>query len=95
MYMNISFFVVLYYQSFLVSSSHLNIISDFLIIVFSFVTGMFDKTNSDTINFESFGNLWKYVTDWQQSFRGFDKDGSNSINKSELQTALTAFGYRY
>ena len=55
---------------------------------------MFDKNNSGTINFEEFGALWKYVTDWQGCFRGFDKDNSGNIDKSELQNALTSFGYR-
>ena len=57
-------------------------------------SGMFDKTNTNVINFENFGHLWKYVTDWQQTFRSFDKDNSNNINKNELKDALTAFGYR-
>lgn len=30
---------------------------------------MFDKDNSGTINFDEFGALWKYVTDWQQCFK--------------------------
>lgn len=57
--------------------------------------GMFDKTNSNVISFDNFGHLWKYVTDWQQSFRNFDQDNSNNINKNELKTALTTFGYRF
>lgn len=56
--------------------------------------GMFDKRQSGTVNFEEFGALWKYVTDWQNCFRSFDKDGSGNIDRDELKTALTNFGYR-
>jgi Ca2+-binding EF-hand superfamily protein len=56
--------------------------------------GMFDRDRSGTINFQEFGSLWKYVTDWQQTFRNYDKDNSGSIDKNELKTALSSFGYR-
>ncbi|ROT75837.1 putative programmed cell death protein 6 isoform X1, partial [Penaeus vannamei] len=56
---------------------------------------MFDKKGSGTINFDEFGAVWKYVTDWQQCFRSFDRDGSGNISKDELKTAITTFGYRF
>jgi len=56
--------------------------------------GMFDQNNTGTINFQEFGALWKYVVDWQQCFRSFDRDNSGSIDREELQNALTTFGYR-
>lgn len=56
--------------------------------------GMFDKHNRGTVNFEDFGALWKYVTDWQNCFRSFDRDSSGNIDRAELKTALTTFGYR-
>jgi Ca2+-binding EF-hand superfamily protein len=56
--------------------------------------GMFDRQNRGTINFEDFGALWKYITDWQACFRGFDRDSSGNIDGNELKAALTAFGYR-
>lgn len=55
---------------------------------------MFDRRNSGTVNFDDFGALWKYVTDWQNCFRSFDRDNSGNIDKGELKTALTTFGYR-
>jgi len=58
------------------------------------IVGMFDRNNSGTIDFEEFGALWKYVTDWQSCFRSFDRDNSGTIDRNELQTALTSFGYR-
>ena len=54
--------------------------------------GMFDKDHSGTINFQEFSSLWKYVTDWQNCFRSYDRDNSGSIDKNELKTALTSFG---
>lgn len=59
-----------------------------------YYTGMFDKENRGTVSFQDFGALWKYVTDWQNCFRSFDSDNSGNIDKNELKTALTAFGYR-
>ncbi|XP_017778603.1 PREDICTED: programmed cell death protein 6-like isoform X2 [Nicrophorus vespilloides] len=56
--------------------------------------GMFDKQNQGQVNFDDFAALWKYVTDWQNCFRSFDRDNSGNIDKNELQTALTTFGYR-
>ncbi len=51
--------------------------------------GMFDKDRTGTINFEEFGSLWKYVTDWQTTFRSYDRDNSGAIDKNELKTGYT------
>lgn len=56
--------------------------------------GMFDRENRGTVSFQDFGALWKYVTDWQSCFRSFDRDNSGNIDKEELKTALSSFGYR-
>ncbi|XP_041455687.1 programmed cell death protein 6-like [Lytechinus variegatus] len=55
---------------------------------------MFDRDHSGTITFQEFGALWKYVTDWQNTFKSYDRDGSGSIDMNELKQALTTFGYR-
>lgn len=57
-------------------------------------SGMFDKNQKGTVSFEEFGALWKYVTDWENCFRSFDRDNSGNIDRNELKTALTNFGYR-
>jgi len=55
--------------------------------------GMFDKTKTGTISFDDFGALWKYITDWQNCFRSFDKDNSGNIDRNEFKAALLTFGY--
>lgn len=55
---------------------------------------MFDRENRGTVSFQDFGALWKYVTDWQNCFKSFDRDQSGNIDRDELKTALTSFGYR-
>ncbi|KAK1223170.1 hypothetical protein PQX77_013951 [Marasmius sp. AFHP31] len=54
---------------------------------------MFDTDRSGTIGFNEFSGVWKYVKDWQNVFRHFDKDQSGSIDGSELSSALQQFGY--
>jgi len=54
--------------------------------------GMFDRKHSGAIDFQEFQALWKYITDWQNCFRSFDRDNSGSIDRNELKTALTTFG---
>jgi len=57
-------------------------------------TGMFDRNQTGTVSFDEFGALWKYVTDWENCFRSFDRDNSGNIDRTELKNALTNFGYR-
>jgi len=56
--------------------------------------GMFDQDNSGAIEFNEFFALWQFVTDWQRTFRSYDQDNSGTIDRQELKTALTNFGYR-
>ena len=53
---------------------------------------MFDRDKNGNISFQEFGDLWKYVTDWQNCFRNFDRDNSGTIDRNELKQALTSFG---
>ncbi|KAH6918733.1 apoptosis-linked protein [Coprinopsis sp. MPI-PUGE-AT-0042] len=54
---------------------------------------IFDSDRSGTINFTEFSGLWKYISDWQNVFRHFDRDRSGSIEGHELSEALRSFGY--
>ncbi|KAI9064323.1 EF-hand [Trametes sanguinea] len=54
---------------------------------------IFDTDRSGTIGFNEFAGLWKYIQDWQNVFRHFDRDRSGSIEGSELSSALRSFGY--
>ncbi|KAF7359334.1 EF-hand domain-containing protein [Mycena sanguinolenta] len=55
--------------------------------------GIFDTDRSGTIDFKEFVGLWKYISDWQNVFRHFDRDGSGSIEGRELAEAMRSFGY--
>ncbi|KAL4250411.1 Peflin/Sorcin Calcium-Binding [Abortiporus biennis] len=54
---------------------------------------IFDTDRSGTIGFAEFAGLWKYIEDWQNVFRHFDRDRSGSIDGHELASALRSFGY--
>ena len=55
---------------------------------------MFDRENKAGVNFSEFAGVWKYITDWQNVFRTYDRDNSGMIDKNELKQALSGFGYR-
>ena len=52
-----------------------------------------DTDRSGTIGFNEFSGLWKYIKDWQNVYRHFDRDRSGSIDTNELSEALRQFGY--
>lgn len=54
---------------------------------------MFDRNGDGAIDYEEFGNLWRYLRDWRKIFDKFDLDRSGSINFDEYCRALSAFGY--
>ncbi|XP_072365943.1 programmed cell death protein 6 [Scyliorhinus torazame] len=58
------------------------------------IIGMFDRNNRGGVDFNEFMGLWKYINDWQNIFRTYDRDNSNFIDKNELKQALSGFGYR-
>lgn len=53
----------------------------------------FDRDHSGTISFDEFAGLFKYIYEWQQIFKRFDRDNSHTIDRGELQVALSQFGY--
>jgi Ca2+-binding EF-hand superfamily protein len=55
---------------------------------------MFDKKNTLQITFDDFTALWKYIIEWQNCFRSFDRDNSGFIDQIEFKQALMSFGYR-
>ncbi|OBZ75313.1 Peflin [Grifola frondosa] len=54
---------------------------------------IFDTDRSGSIGFAEFTGLWKYISDWQNVFKHFDRDRSGSIDGYELAEALRSFGY--
>ncbi|XP_075682943.1 programmed cell death protein 6 isoform X1 [Rhinoderma darwinii] len=59
------------------------------------IISMFDRESKGGVNFAEFTGVWKYITDWQNIFRTYDRDNSGLIDKNELKQALTGFaGYR-
>ncbi|KAF9648065.1 EF-hand [Thelephora ganbajun] len=55
---------------------------------------IFDTDRNGTIGFNEFQGLWRYIKDWQDVFRHFDRDRSGSIDGHELASALNSFGYK-
>ncbi|OBS58543.1 hypothetical protein A6R68_10332 [Neotoma lepida] len=56
---------------------------------------MFDRENKAGVNFSEFTGVWKYITDWQNVFRTYDRDNSGMIDKNELKQALSGFGAHF
>lgn len=56
---------------------------------------MFDKNNTGTIDVEGFQNLYRYVNQWLETFRGLDRDQSGVVDETELSQALSQMGYRF
>ncbi|KAF8740903.1 hypothetical protein AX14_006653 [Amanita brunnescens Koide BX004] len=54
---------------------------------------IFDTDRNGTIGFNEFVGLWKYIQDWQNVFRHFDRDRSGSIDEREMRDALSQFGF--
>jgi len=67
--------------------------TEFNMTTINMMIGMFDRDKSGEITFDEFGSLYRYIVDWQNCFKTFDRDQSGSINHKELQDALSSFGY--
>ncbi|THU83479.1 EF-hand [Dendrothele bispora CBS 962.96] len=68
--------------------------SPFDIDTVKMLMSIFDTDRSGTIGFNEFAGLWKYIKDWQNVFRHFDRDRSGSIDGGELREALSQFGFQ-
>ncbi|XP_063778873.1 programmed cell death protein 6 isoform X1 [Pseudophryne corroboree] len=55
------------------------------------IISMFDRECKGGVNFTEFTGVWKYITDWQNIFRAYDRDNSGLIDKNELKQALSSF----
>ncbi|KAF5100500.1 hypothetical protein D0Z00_001228 [Geotrichum galactomycetum] len=54
---------------------------------------MFDRNRDNSIDFEEFGYLWRYLAEWRKLFAQFDKNKNDTISFGEFKSALLAFGY--
>lgn len=54
---------------------------------------MFDRNRDNSIDFEEFGFLWRYLAEWRKLFAQFDKNKNDTISFGEFKAALLAFGY--
>jgi len=69
--------------------------SEFDLDTVKMLMNIFDADRSGTINFAEFSGLWKYIADWQNVFKHFDRDSSGTIEGRELSEALQSFGYNF
>ncbi|KDQ60652.1 hypothetical protein JAAARDRAFT_55382 [Jaapia argillacea MUCL 33604] len=69
------------------------LVNEFDLDTVKMLMNMFDTDRSGSIGFNEFSGLWKYISDWQNVFKHFDKDRSGSIDGYELAEALRSFGY--
>ncbi|KAI6029411.1 hypothetical protein BKA83DRAFT_680361 [Pisolithus microcarpus] len=66
--------------------------SPFDIDTVKLLMNFFDHDRDGMIGFEEFQRLSRYIKDWQNVFRHFDRDRSGTIDGSELRSALSRFG---
>uniref|UniRef100_A0A8C6YLD1 Sorcin n=1 Tax=Nothoprocta perdicaria TaxID=30464 RepID=A0A8C6YLD1_NOTPE len=55
---------------------------------------MLDKDRSGSMGFTEFKELWAVINGWMQHFMTFDSDRSGSVDRHELEKALTSMGFR-
>jgi Ca2+-binding EF-hand superfamily protein len=53
---------------------------------------MFDTDSSGTIDIYEFEKLYNHMNQWIQSFRMFDRNNSNTIDRNELMQAIVSQG---
>jgi len=57
--------------------------------------GLFDPTNTHSIDIHGFQQLYGYVNTWLNTFRSLDRNNSGFIDENELASALGTMGYRF
>jgi len=55
---------------------------------------LFDTNRNGQIGFDEFSGLWRCIKDWQGVFARFDRDRSGTIDRTELQKALTHLDFK-
>ncbi|KAF8260331.1 hypothetical protein EI94DRAFT_912115 [Lactarius quietus] len=68
-------------------------LSTFDLNTVTLLVNFFDRNKNGQISFNEFTGLWRYIKDMQGIFAEYDRDRSGTIDRSELQKALTRFGY--
>lgn len=56
---------------------------------------MFNKDKTDMLNVDEFQHLYKFVNQWLQTFRSFDRDQSGVIEEEEVTQSFQQMGYRF
>lgn len=56
---------------------------------------MFNKDGSGTIDVTEFQQLYRFVNQWLETFRSYDKDQSGLIEETEVAQAFQQMGYRF
>lgn len=72
---------------------YLGLGTPFDITCVSLMISLFDTDNNGTISLNEFGQLFNYITSWQNLFTQHDRDRSGSIDLNEFSSALQHFGY--
>lgn len=64
-----------------------------ILIVAYHLSGIFDRDQSGTINFQEFQQLWQYIQQWKGAFDRYDTDRSGAIEGQELHRAFAEMGF--
>jgi Ca2+-binding EF-hand superfamily protein len=58
---------------------------------FGFVSDLFDKNSSGSIDLNEFQQLYDYINQWKAVFESFDSDRSGRIEQNELNQGKTIY----
>ncbi|KAL0268663.1 UNVERIFIED_CONTAM: hypothetical protein PYX00_010509 [Menopon gallinae] len=68
---------------------------NFNMTVCDLLIALFSKDHSGTVNVQEFQHLYKFVNQWLQTFRQYDRDQSGLIEEEEVALAFQQMGYRF